>query len=775
MGRLPCEVFTFISFYDIEFSIEQTDRGHPMQIQTNRFAVTVAGAKKVLTVISAKPDAGALPPRAIHHVDIADRSGSMYGSIEELADQMWLKVQKLGDDDLYSLLWFSSPGQFRTVIKGAKKSDGLKGLIDSLRSVLGVTCFSEVLVETETIVSELSSLCGDFSITLFTDGQPVVPWGAAEEERRCLEIAGRLAATGKVLAFNTIGYGNYYNREFLTKLAQTSQYGVMVHSKNIEQYLAIHEENTDRIAGMVREPLNVLAGAGAEIVHITPKSSKLVSDELHIDRIDPESNFVCILTDSPTDVVVNGELVSVDSKSKASDHGELVEDFFYSLAYGLYYDGRRQLALDIVAKNLKDRALVDQQINAFTYDEVADYISSLKDAVFDRSKRFSGGKCPPGYVPKADATCVMDVLQILAGGDNYYAPYSKNVDAYKRIGRKVTDEFDLFTRGPDEVLSSVGELVFNKDKMNVSVRFVVKGTVDLNPKAAKRVGLPEKVDAIIYRNHTFVKDGQLNIKQAEFQLDDITADTLRGLKVPMKEVGTGRFVINLSKLPIINRTYVDKAMNVDSIFDTVKKITQLEAATTVLNGIRETLDSQANIPSTLRHSTLTPEQLQVLQDHGISKDYVYGGVQNSVAKVEDSDFYEVRELKFSFAGFSSMPGYGKLMETISSGKKLNGPGTEMAKFLTWLRGDAVLANSGIDLDKPIQPTMDFLDRHRKNNKLELMKARATMNILKMATVLTGGWWPEFQADDKGEFSYERDGMVLKAKANRVKVYIDKNE
>ena len=114
-----------------------------------------------------------------HHIQIIDRSGSMYSYIDELIDNIQETISILNPDDLLSIIWFSGPGEFRTLIKGAKKTDNLIPLLDSIRSTVSTTCFSEPLMEAEKIIEELAQLCPNFSLTLFTDGCPVVPWGAA--------------------------------------------------------------------------------------------------------------------------------------------------------------------------------------------------------------------------------------------------------------------------------------------------------------------------------------------------------------------------------------------------------------------------------------------------------------------------------------------------------------------------------------------------------------------------------------------------------------------
>lgn len=54
----------------------------------------------------------------IHHIHILDRSGSMSWSIKELIENVKATIDLVDKNDLISILWFSSPGEYRTLIKG---------------------------------------------------------------------------------------------------------------------------------------------------------------------------------------------------------------------------------------------------------------------------------------------------------------------------------------------------------------------------------------------------------------------------------------------------------------------------------------------------------------------------------------------------------------------------------------------------------------------------------------------------------------------------------
>jgi hypothetical protein len=51
-----------------------------------------------------------------------------------------------------------------------------------------------------------------------------------------------------------------------------------------------------------------------------------------------------------------------------------------------------------------------------------------------------------------------------------------------------------------------------------------------------------------------------------------------------------------------------------------------------------------------------------------------------------------------------------------------------------------------------------------------MQHRADVSILKMAKILTGDFFTNLKANDKGEYQYAKDGLTMIAKIARVKEY-----
>src|SRR5512136_1273954 len=69
-----------------------------------------------------------------HHVWIYDRSGSMGWVIAQLAEDVCLHLDEIPAGDFVSVGWFSSPGEFRWFVKGAKLTS--KSSYDDVKKVV---------------------------------------------------------------------------------------------------------------------------------------------------------------------------------------------------------------------------------------------------------------------------------------------------------------------------------------------------------------------------------------------------------------------------------------------------------------------------------------------------------------------------------------------------------------------------------------------------------------------------------------------------------------
>ena len=155
-----------------------------MNIKINELMINGVLRKVVTASIREEKKVEETSVERLHHIHILDRSGSMYSNIDRLVENVKQTIDFMADNDLISVIWFSGEGECKALLKGATKSPDLFKLLDTMKSILSCTCFSEPLQLANEVIDELKALCPNFSVTMFTDGETVTSHSREEEERR---------------------------------------------------------------------------------------------------------------------------------------------------------------------------------------------------------------------------------------------------------------------------------------------------------------------------------------------------------------------------------------------------------------------------------------------------------------------------------------------------------------------------------------------------------------------------------------------------------------
>lgn len=703
----------------------------------------------------------------MHHIQVLDRSGSMWADIDDLIENVKDTIRFIPDGDYVSIIWFSGADQCNVLIKGAQKNDSLYALLDTLKSTLGVTCFSTPMKEVGNIINDLKPICPNFSVTVFTDGQPVVAWGTEEEIRRTLEAID--VWKDDVLALNTIGYGNYYDQDFLKQMSAKTTFGQFIHSSLIGDYTDIFSHNYEIIADLVMTTVEVVS-PGSEVMYLTGKLATKSAAGLKTRALDKRKNQFVVIgpDDSDFSFLVGDDAYSTAGLKEIPSAS--ITPIMYAYAYTSYYEGNRKQAMDIIARVLHDKHLVDVMKNSFTYDEVGAATKVIKSAVFSTKYRLVEGECGDDYVAADNAPCLMDVLGIILNSEESYYKYATE---YSRISKKVTDTFNLFHRNKDEeVLTPANDLVFNKSRLNISIRSVINGTVSLNPRQVAKVGLPAELPSKIYRNQTLVKDGAPNMAMVTFRVTEDTYNEVGKLFegrdinniINAYQIDDTQFEIQiyLYNIPIINYSYVGDCTDVQNLLETVRTQTYLQAAQKSLGFLRDDVydyrKQHGIFDVSKQFAQYTPEQIQVLTEHGLNDRAEYIGVSNVTEKSGDS--YVTRELEFQLKGYSSLPTKDKYYDKRAAGGKLNGPETMM------LQAENDFKDLVGDLEYASNEYLEKLNASINKVKTQLASIRMGLASKKIALVLTGEWFTGLEVDKKGNYLYSDCTDTLVIKANR---------
>lgn len=695
----------------------------------------------------------------IHYIQILDRSGSMYGLINDLIEDCKKTISSMKENDYYSIIWFSSPGEFRTILKGIKNNENTKEtsfkVLDSIKSVIGSTCFSEPIKEVKTIIEELNIIGPKTSVTLFTDGQSVTPWSEFEENNRVESILNSIK--DKIISFNTIGYGNYCNEKLLQKWSSISDFGEFNHSSKIEDYHEIFNNNAEKARNLELSKLEV--SMNQPVYFFTRNMAiKYKDGKINLNNIDKNKNqFLIVTDDDEIDITINNEKLHCNINNEKKINKTWFPSLVYKAALAEYIYGDRYEALKYLASVVKDKPLSDNLISAFSSDEIEDFKRKLKNAAIRGIKR-NLYSAPENYLPSDNVPCLLDLFIMLSKSKNNKYVISKN---YKRIGRKSIDENNIFHANNEIVTSPIENIVFNEKKLNISIGFEKKGYVNINEEIAKKVNLPTKFPTKIIRNHTIVKDGNLNMDEIEIIVNPKTYNEIIKnfnknsivCTKPYEEVNSLSYYmkLNLREIPIINGNY-GKA-SIEELFKLVCKENKLKSEIK----LAKTLVNSSN-KETYEQKEYTEEQAAVLESLHI-KNGVYNGFGNKVPSVEDSDFYMSKTFETKLKGFSTIPPI-ILEENIPKISKE----TTNSIYLTEALKNYEDYNSSIKLD---------------GLKHELNEVRGKIAAIKIAKTLTGQWFDkEFLKDTKkddvkiynGICPYTNKELTLNIKTNYEKSY-----
>lgn len=678
----------------------------------------------------------------IHHIHILDRSGSMSSVIGQLMDNVKLVVDTMGEKDLLSIIWFSGQGESKILLKGASKSDkdGINNLLDSIKSTIGCTCFSEPLKLANEVIADLKALCPNFSVNLFTDGEPCVSYSIEKEVEYIFEQLK--AMTPNILAFNTIGYTRWADEKLLTDMSAESSFGRYIFSNDIKDYNEIFGNNYKRIQGL-GSVLYEAESDGADFYYRDANTFAFKQGKIKLYTAD---KFQVL-------EVLKGTKSLPEGYKEISE--EDLENFLYQMAYEAYYRGNQEFAYDCLA-NLGDKYAVDLISEAFTSEERAEAVKFLLATAYGK-QRYKTGKTTDLEVSNT-MFCVFDLLNMLR--NEIFVPASN----YNRIGVKKVDTNNIFEVDKNQEYQGrfTDNLVFASDRANVSVRYALKGKVRLLATAANRVGLPERVDATIFRTQTLIKDGELNVPVLGAYVSNKVLQNIKK-RCNYYSINYGELVSKSSSELYSDKTYVEFNLKALPIINRRGSNTKIEEVAILVKRMNELKARQKMLKSFIKNEVFnaegenySEEQLTVLKDHGIVKG-VYSGIKVESEDPVFLDYYLVRSMDFQQKGWASLP---KVEDAINKANVK--PGTP-AYYMK-----EVYLNEY----KAIQDNVEEVKKELEKVKDELYDIMDSLSVVRLYKIARGGFFEglELVGDNKYEYKSSEDSdMVLVVKTNYTKI------
>ncbi len=594
--------------------------------------------------------------QSVHHVVVVDCSGSMGYVLPKLRTQLKNKLPTLVQEgDALSLIWFSSKGEFGTIFENvtidtATDLSVVNRAIDRYLVPVGLTSFTDPLVEVKRIIKENAGT--PFTMSFMSDGYhnsgPI-----ADVVKACANLADDLVSA------SFVEFGYYADSKTMQMLAEEIG-GTVVLAEDYSKYVDVLEKSAKNISS--GKKIKITKVDADFVVGSLPSGFVIARpDAIGTVTLPANTTAYSFISGGLSDYIDQNGKVEVESPIDAA----------YMVA-ALIQRGEANLAVDVAAA-IGDVQLFNVVQNAFSKQ---DYL-----AVVDTAVAFGSGEVDlyteaprsSNLAIDPNAYNVLTLLLDLASEEGNYLNISHPDFQYKAIGGKrepVADEngfIPTFTDTAKEVKGEIANLSFDEDRPNISILVRREGTVAL---PENEHGFGTSVPSFIWRNYAVVKDGIVNVRKLPVILSKASYDllTLNGVIDEPFKVGK-TFVIDTSKLPVINRSMVEP-MTIDEMFHMNFELYCLKAKQKILNASFEKPAVDDKFASLYGE-----EGAAFLKQYGVTS----GGFNAKSTSGAAVDPYIAKTLEIKISSLSSIPKLEDVQKAVTAGKKLTPSQTVVAE------------------------------------------------------------------------------------------------
>lgn len=671
--------------------------------------------------------AKATPKECIFLVDV---SGSMYGDLPYLREEFKNKiVTSLNQGDTLSIIYYSSNGDYGFILKRFKYDGDIDSLqkaqksIDMLRD-RNLTGFVDPLNLAIELAKEIKNTTSNaVSIIFMSDGY--------ENQNSKYKV---ITATKELSKYTDNGvvveFGNYANHNLLMEMSSELG-GQFVYAKDFQAY---NIEAMNAINGNVVGKYNDFTSDAKYVFSYNESGVTLYNSDNGNYRIPENVTTVFALDNSK-----NGTTNSFSKEEKMD---------LFGLLYVAVLKGNSVLVWDVLCA-LGDVDIIDRYSAAIGKQKLNEFLTYLKEAFNNPFLLYSKGE-DRNYLPDENAFCLLDLLNLLQNGDNYFDT-SHPQFSYNRIGRKkvqktvsesdileklknvgsLEDAKTLLATEPTKELFFVktgtlqnkfSNLVFNTSRANISVRCTYGGYVEV-PRNS--FNIPPNVQTYIHRNYTIVKDGVVNFEILPVKLDQRTFAELQRNNMVDGDYTNETVLLDISELPVVNRA-MTKELSVEDYVSLSYQYLTKQAWLKVFNHhIKELCPKQ----SEAFVARFGQEGADWLKEIGITE---FNGFSPKSVYAESTDFYYCPTLDCSLKG-KTLPTVTKAIEAMEKGK-LNSLGVQlMAQALEQISLflDADDYKNAIDKDKVFEIWLKQRKTELTNDKQDLEYRIAQMVTTKL--------------------------------------------
>lgn len=660
-----------------------------------------------------------------HHILILDQSGSMHWAVKQLAEDCIAHIERMSAGSIATIGYFSGVGDFRWWVIGyALNGDDSRArlyklLRDNARS-RNTTCFSEILADLNQVLAQTETLADSVSLAFLTDGHPVVPDYPSEEKSIFAAIAD---VNDKLSSALVVGYGEYYNRELLRRVAEAFGGGLQ-HLEKIEYFA----KELDGLMLVKGSRVTVEVPGGATMVYV-------VQEDGRVALLAPRAGKVR---------APRGSRVMYAGRAPLRGK-EMSDREAYELALAHLQGGHIDDALRVLS-DLGDAFLVTQVANALTNAELGAVADRIHDAIVDPSARFLVGR-RVDCLPDEHAFDLLDALSLLQDDpDALFYPHSELWE-YKRIGPESKPKGNYPRFHARNVGVPFGTLTWNESELNLSVLATIPGTVTFpDAAAAAGMGFDRSFETVAFRNYALVSNCYPNVPVIPASMSRITFEQLREVgMIDARETYSQDcvYAVRVNAVPVCNRGKSAAGYSSRTLAESVVRAKLLAGRINGLNALLRELDPEGERRRDKNH---TAEQDAFLQSMGI----INGAYSPETEKQDHTDEMWVRVFEFKLQKFSSFPKLEAVRAMAAKGKFT--PTGE----IVW-KGVTEFHTQG-PVNGAKQEKMDWLKLRIADHKRERRQLVEDLNRTRFAMALGNRWFSDKSSRDDNVTEVTVDGV-----------------
>lgn len=613
---------------------------------------------------------------SVNHLFIFDTSGSMYADLPRMRSQIIARLPELlKDGDTFSAIWFSGRGETGVIVEGEsvttlKDLKRVKKLIDENLVSRGMTSFRDPLDMVSQVVKRAEKSAGKnpWSMVFMSDG--------CDNQCSVSDILSAAKSAGANVQSSTfVEYGFYADRPMLTKMAEHAG-GSLIFAKDFDAWLPTFEAAlTKRVKVGKRVQHGVESKAVSDFVFA------LHDNDLLTFAVENGAKHFAIIPEGLEEIyyLSNVPVGRVCEDSPIDKAGKCPVSGLYA-AMSLWSTRMDPHVVLPILKVLGDVRLIRQFSGAFGKQRYSEFQQEAALAAFNEPSQAS--RCTsrwaygynPKVVPDDDAFTILDLLAILQEDEENLVLLDSPEFKYNRIGRVrlVDEESDTGLRFTPKAWTMgypIRNLTWNEARPNLSILVRKEGTVDLSGldtnKSTGPKPIPHELETFIWRNYTLVKDGIVHVDRLPVRVTGRTSRKLIDRGVIPTSINEGVAVLDLSKLPVMNRSMV-QTLSACKLFKDHLELMKIQATQKVFKHYAKAVTA-GEPKSKVFEALYGAGGAMWLESLGFT-DYS-GFAPKKVLAAKSGDFYMNKELNVKLKGLSSLPKVDDVALNLKAGMK----------------------------------------------------------------------------------------------------------